>query len=173
MSNMTTPHHHISPVKAETYWHRSFFIVIGLKIFVTLCELSIGLSLLVFDRGDFTDALYFITSDQLAIDPHSSVVVFLSNTINSMTDDTLRFLIFYTLTHAFVKMIVFYGLLTKKLWAYPFAIFIFSAFVLQQTYHLMFRFSWGITGMTVLSAIFVVLIWHEYKHMKKRHHIKP
>lgn len=151
----------------EKYWHNSFFIILAFKILFTIAELIVGTCLVLFDNQDFLRALHVIAIDYLQLDPEDKLFHTVYQALYYFPSDLRYTLIIYAFSHVIVKSIVFYGILAKKMWAYPFAILVFSGLIIQQMVHLFYKFSWAIAIITSISILFVILTWHEYQHIKK------
>jgi uncharacterized membrane protein len=73
----------------------------------------------------------------------------------------------YLLLHGGVKIILVIALLANKLWAYPLAIFTFSAFVFYQVFRFAHTHSIGLALLTVFDVGIIWLTWMEYRDQKR------
>jgi uncharacterized membrane protein len=71
------------------------------------------------------------------------------------------------MAHGAIKMLLSIALLKNKLWAYPTAAAVFTLFVGYEIYSLTNQPSLFLWLITIFDAIVVILILHEYRHIKK------
>lgn len=72
----------------------------------------------------------------------------------------------YMLLHGTTKLVVIWLLLTKKLWAYPFAVVVFALFIAYEMYSYMHSLSVLMFMMVIIDIAIVVMIILEYNHLK-------
>jgi len=75
----------------------------------------------------------------------------------------------YLLSHGAIKVFLVAGILRGKLWYFPTAMIVIGIFILVQSGRLAFHFSWPLLIATVIDAVIIFLIWHEYHRAKKNH----
>ena len=75
----------------------------------------------------------------------------------------------YLLTHGVVKVILVWGLLREKMWAFPAAIVVLSLFSVYQIIKFIETWSLGMLLLTIFDLIVVALVVREYR---QRAHIK-
>jgi uncharacterized membrane protein len=80
-----------------------------------------------------------------------------------LSADTRFFVAAYLLGHGLIKILLVAGLWRGKRWVYPVACLVLTAFIGYQVYRLSHHFSTGLCVFTLLDAIIVALIWHEYQ----------
>ena len=74
----------------------------------------------------------------------------------------------YILAHGLINLLLVLGLIKEKLWAYLVAVGVLGSFMLYQLYRIAYTQSVLLEILTVLDALFVIVIWHEYKYQIKR-----
>ena len=79
------------------------------------------------------------------------------------------FFAFYLLSHGVVKLILVYGLLKEKLWAYPASFVVFGAFIVYQLYRYSFTHEVSLIGLSIFDLFVIALAVHEYRLL--RHHL--
>ena len=68
-----------------------------------------------------------------------------------------------------VKLISVVGIITNRLWAYPFALVTIGLMTLYQIYEVLFvRASLFMVALTVFDIFVLWMIWYEYKHRRKK-----
>ena len=86
-----------------------------------------------------------------------------------------RFAAIYLLSHGIIKAVLVYGLLTDQLWAFPWAIAIFTAFGVYQMVHYFIQPSVWMIVLTVLD-VFVILLtiaeWRRLAHARRMDRIR-
>ena len=133
--------------------HQIFAVSVGLKGLHALLEIAGGIALYGFsadaiarwldeiDRGGLV-ARYFDLSEQ-------------------------HFYAFYLLSHGLVKVVLVYGLLKEKLWAYPASFVVFGAFIAYQLYRYSFTHELSLIFLSVFDLFVIALAIHEYRLLRK------
>ncbi len=73
----------------------------------------------------------------------------------------------YLVLHGGVKIILVIALWANKLWAYPLAIFAFTAFVFYQVLRFTHTHSLGLFLLTIGDIAIIWLTWMEYLEQKR------
>ena len=107
-----------------------------------------------------------LTQHELLEDPQDVIATNLAALAHSLSASTQSFYAFYLLTHGAVKLVLVGGLLTNRLWAYPFSIVAFALFIVYQLYRFSYTHAPGLIALTILDLVVVGLIWHEYRLMQ-------
>ena len=110
-----------------------------------------------------------LTAPELVEDPHDLLANGIVHSLNLLSADTRLFAAAYLFGHGAVKLFFVAGLWREKLWAFPTALSLLSAFVLYQVYRLAQRPSPGLMLLTVVDLFVIAVIWREY-HVR-RHRI--
>ena len=71
-----------------------------------------------------------------------------------------------------VKLLLLIGLWREKLWSYPLAIVVFTAFIAYQLYRFSFTHSPSLLLLTLMDFVVIWLTWHEYVTLR-RHRSTP
>jgi uncharacterized membrane protein len=69
----------------------------------------------------------------------------------------------FLLSHGIVKLFLIVAVLRNKPWAYPAFMTALGLLISYQSYKLLHVFSLGLTALTILDGIVLVLAWHEYR----------
>lgn len=77
------------------------------------------------------------------------------------------FLIAFLISHGVIKLALVYALLRRILKAYPWAIGILIAFLAYQLVVLAMAPSWAQVLFSVLDAVIIVLVWREYRELRR------
>ena len=84
-----------------------------------------------------------------------------------LTGSTQSFYAFYLLSHGLIKIILVIGLLREKLIAYPASLVAMAAFIAYQLYRYSYTQSFGLIVLNVFDLIVMVLVWHEWRLLRK------
>ncbi len=134
-----------------------------------LVELVGGLALLIFNQPQIMHGVIRLTSHELLQDPHDFVANLLIKTAASFTDGVRIFAAIYLLTHAVVKLVSVVGIITNRLWAYPFALVTIGLMTLYQIYQVVFVHASAFMVLLTIFDIFILwLIWYEYRHRRRK-----
>lgn len=146
-----------------------FIFSLVLKGVDGLIELVGGTLLLVFNQPQIQHIVTHVTHRELAEDPHDLISNLLIKSTVHFNDSVRYFLAIYLLAHAVVKLISVVGIITNRLWAYPFALVTIGLMTLYQIYEVLFvRASLFMVALTVFDIFVLWMIWYEYKHRRKK-----
>jgi len=70
-----------------------------------------------------------------------------------------------------IKAGLVYALIRDKLWAFPWAMGVFTAFVLYQMYRYFVQPSGWLIALSVLDVIVILLTWAEWQRLKQERHM--
>ncbi|HYW36067.1 MAG TPA: DUF2127 domain-containing protein [Balneolaceae bacterium] len=149
----------------EKYIHDFFLLGIFVKAFDGIVEILT--SIILFFPTQLSELIHWLlrswifNSNQFLATHKQVLLKIVSN------HDGL-FMIIYLLSHGVIKIVLVAGLLYRKLWAYPAAIVVFSAFVVYQMYRYLLAPSSFMVFLSILDLIVIGLTWHEYKFLKAR-----
>ena len=59
-----------------------------------------------------------------------------------------------------------YGLLREKLWAFPWAIAVFTGFGVYQIVRYVTQPSWWLVALTMLDVFVILLTWAEWRRLR-------
>ncbi len=143
--------------------HESFRFGITLKGIDGVLEL-IGAALLYFVKpATMSEALRLVFQHELSRDPHDFIAAHLLHASQNFAHENKLFAMLFLLSHGLVKVLIVLALWLDQLWAYPLAIFVFSAFGVYQTYRWTHTHSALLVLLTVFDAVIVYLTWVEWK----------
>jgi uncharacterized membrane protein len=143
-------------IEKESILHKAFFATIIVNGCIALADLTVGFFFLFEQK--IVAALYLYHY------PFSSIIQSVTATISAQNQVMG---VIYFFSHGIVKMILVWGLLTDRLWAYPVAIVLLSGFTLYQLYDLLQRFSWFTVLLLVVNVITIFFISREYRHITR------
>ena len=73
----------------------------------------------------------------------------------------------YLVAHGVIKIFLVAGLLRKKLWAYPTALWFLGIFILYQLYQFSHTHSLGLLALSAFDLFVASLVWREYRSRKQ------
>lgn len=147
--------------------HRIFEIGVWLKGAHALVECAGGLLLYVVSTATIASWVNVLTQDELIEDPNDFIAGHLSRMASQFSVASEHFYAFYLLSHGLIKLLLVVGLLRGKLWSYPASLVALSAFMAYQLYRYSYTHSVGLLVLTVFDAIVMVLIWHEWRVVRR------
>lgn len=151
--------------RASRIFHRFFELGLLIKGIDGGFELLGGLLLLLLSPYRINRFVMPLVQGELEEDPEDLFANLLLHTTQNVIHAKLSASLFL-LIHGVVKLLLVGGLLTNKLWSYPVAIVVFSAFTAYQLYQLGHQYSLFLVTVTVLDVFVIVLIVAEYQHMR-------
>ncbi len=140
--------------RKEYIFHKVFFATVLVNGCIALADITAGCFFLF--KQQITAYLYF------ANNPVSHT---LQSAVMSISTQNQIMGIIYFFSHGIVKLILVWGLLTNRLWAYPFAILLLSGFTLYQMYDLITRFSFFTLLLLTVNIITIFFISREYRQI--------
>lgn len=147
---------------------RLFDIGVAIKGIDGLLETAGGILFLLISKQALNEVVIAFTQHELTEDPHDVIANVMRHAVSHLSPDLKLFGSLYLLAHGSVKIFLAAELLRRKLWAYPVAIGFLSAFLFYQAYRLSIHFSAGLLLVTGLDSIIIILIWREYRSLKRR-----
>jgi uncharacterized membrane protein len=154
-------------MEKENKLHRLFEISILLKGLHAALELLSGALLLFVSRGTIVDILAYLTQNELAEDPHDLIAHYLYQLGQHLSVGAKTFGALYLLSHGAVNMALVAGLLAGKLWAYPAALIVLSAFAGYQVYRFTHTHAVGLIVLTLFDLLVLWLVWREYRLVRR------
>jgi uncharacterized membrane protein len=133
--------------------HQIFVISVAAKGIHALIEIAGGLALYLFSSntiGRWVDH----------IDPHEWLARHID--LNEQ-----GFFAFYLLSHGLVKLVIVYGLMREKLWAYPASFAVFSLFIAYQLYRYTFTHDLALIALSIFDLFVIALAVHEFRLLRK------
>ena len=151
----------------ERQIHRLFQLSVLLKGAHALLECGAGALLWVVSRETIVDWIYRLAQDEWGEDRQDFVATRLTAAAQHLTPSTKNFYTFYLVSHGLVKIVLVAGLLLEQLWAYPASLAALGLFILYQIYRFLFTHSLVLVALTLFDILVIVLIWHEYRIMRR------
>ena len=144
--------------------HDLFEIGVVLKGVNAALELLLGALLLFVDVRGIVETL---AQNELVEDPTDFLATHLQAAVAKLPPGAELYSALYLLAHGAVKAVLVWGLLRKKLWAYPASIAVLALFIAYQVIKYLQSHSIALLLLTLFDAALVYLIWHEYRHMRR------
>jgi len=151
---------------ARSKLHVAFEVGVILKGLNGLLELVGGALLLAFPPSAIEKFIVGLTNNELSKDPHDVIATHLRQAAHSLSANDQLFAAIYLLSHGIIKAVLVYALIRDKLWAFPIAIGIFSAFGVYQMYRYFITPSGWLIALTVLDVIVILLSWFEWHRVR-------
>lgn len=152
----------IRKVRAYFTFKRVFYIGLILKGVDGAIELLTAIALFFIHPDQIHELVVFATRGELLEDPHDFIANLLLSSTRNISHGVATFLIIYLLVHAAVKLIAVIGIISKQLWAYPFALITLGLLTMYQFYDIIVKPSAGIALLTIIDIIVLWLIAREY-----------
>jgi uncharacterized membrane protein len=152
----------------EKYWQEFFIIGIIFKSFTGLVETCSGLVLLLMRPETLSRVLLRLSGGGQIKDFDDFLLAYPYQYLQHLTTGVKIFAGLYILAHGLINLLLVLGLIKEKLWAYLVAVGVLGSFMLYQLYRIAYTQSVLLEILTVLDALFVIVIWHEYKYQIKR-----
>jgi uncharacterized membrane protein len=107
------------------------------------------------------------TAHELSEDPDDWFATTLRDVVHNLSSDTKLFVSTYLVAHGLIKVFLVGGLLRKKLWAYPAALWFLGIFVFYQLYQFSHTHSLGLLALSAFDLFVASLVWLEYRSRKQ------
>jgi len=134
---------------------------------------TIGGVLLWFVKPSAMSAtLQVLLQHELSRDPHDFIRIHLLHVSERLAHSDPLFASIYLLSHGAVKVVLAIVLWLEELWAYPVAIFVFSAFTMYQIYRYNHTHSRALLLLTIFDAAIIWLTWEEYRAEKSAREVE-
>jgi uncharacterized membrane protein len=156
--------------RREQRLHRFFEITLLLKALFAVGEIVAAVGVYVVPLDTVADFVGAITRTELAMHPRDFVTAHLADWAQNLSLSTKHFVALYLLSHGTVKLWVIIGLMRERLWYYPIALVIFTAFILYQIHRYTLTHSVSLILITVIDLVVVWLTWHEYRYLRGLRH---
>jgi uncharacterized membrane protein len=146
----------------------TFKVGVTLKGLDGALEMIGGLVLLLISPTTINAVVHGLTQHELARDPHDFVARHLVDSAGKLTHGGTIFASVYLLSHGIAKVVLVIAVLRQQVWAYPGMMALLGAFIGYQIYRLSYRFTLGLTLLTIFDAFVVWLTWREYQGKRPR-----
>ncbi len=147
---------------------KAFEIGVLINAFFGFFEILGGIFLVISGGKIINNFVIFITQQEIIDDPNDIIANYLIRLSNDFSLGTQIFAISYLLFHGIVNIFLAIVLLKDKLWAYPLAISLLTAFIVYQIYRYFHSFSFVLLFLIIFDSFVVLIIWLEYKRHRKR-----
>ena len=151
----------------ESRIHRIFQVSVLLKGAHALIECAGGIAIALVSTDTIAKIVNQLTQEELVQDPNDFIAMHLLALAKNFSVQTKHFYAYYLLSHGAVKLLLVAGLLRNKLWSYPASLIVMGLFVLYQCYRYTYTHGVGLIALTVFDILVMVLIWHEYRLMRR------
>jgi len=130
-------------------------------------EMIAGVAILFTSPGSLRNLVGWLTHEELQEDPTDFFAIHLVEFFHHLSISTKHFASAYLLVYGMTKIGLVIGLLRGKLWSYPTALSVLGLFFCYQICRLSHNHSIWLGVFSVIDLIVLVLIWRDYKYMKK------
>jgi uncharacterized membrane protein len=156
-------------LQVEKEIHQLFDVTLLLKSIHALIEIIGGFIFLFISKAAITNFVNFFIQDEISEEPNNKILNYISQTTAHLTGSSKSFAALYLISHGIINAFIIVALWKEKLWAYPVSFVVLGFFGLYQVYQYSFNHSPWLLGLTILDAVILILVWHEYGVVKKKH----
>ncbi len=153
---------------SEANYRTLFKATVIIKGLIAIGEVALGFLFAFLSYDVLFRFAAALTGDELMEHPQDLLWGIVATAFRSFTSTPRSVWAFIFLSHGVVKLILIAALLYNKEWAFPWSATIFTGFIAYQIWQMVFTPSWALAFITVLDAIVVILILHEYRLHKRR-----
>ncbi|MCX6724121.1 MAG: DUF2127 domain-containing protein [Candidatus Staskawiczbacteria bacterium] len=147
---------------------RAFELGILIKSFFGIFEILAGIILAISGRLMVNNFIIALTQQEISEDPNDFFANYLINGVNNFSAGSNIFAVAYLVFHGLVNISLAIALLKNKIWAYPWALFGFSAFLIYQTYRYVHNHSVLLLFLTLADALILFIVLLEYKKKRRK-----
>lgn len=151
----------------QKYWHKLFALGVVAKGFNGVWETASGLLVLFLNKATLSGWFYRISRNELLEDPNDKFIGFLAGLMENFSVDAKTFAALYLLFHGLLNIFLAIQLRRDRHWAYLATITTMSVAMTYQIYRIFLFHSQILAWVTVFDALFIILIWHEYRFHRK------
>lgn len=151
----------------EKDYHELFRIGILVKAADGFIEACAGAYFYFFGYSTINGVLFSVFHEEIVESPRDAFWQFMINEWRTISLSSSSFWGLLFVIHGATKLLLSAALLKNKLWAYPTAAIVLTLFVGFEIYSLANRPSLFLWLITIFDAVVVLLILHEYRHIKK------
>lgn len=146
----------------QSFLRTTFRAGITMKGFDGVLETIGGVLLWFVSPSSMSRTLQMLFEHELSRDPHDFIAAHLLHASERLAQGRPLFASIFLLSHGIVKVVLAVALWLNHRWAYPMAIFVFSAFVVYQSNRYIHTHSIALLLLTIFDAVIVGLTWQEY-----------
>jgi uncharacterized membrane protein len=147
--------------------HQVFAVSVSLKGLHALLEIAAGIALYVTSTAAIVGSISNWSNREIAVERHDWIASHLLLFAQGFSVEKHHFYAFYLLSHGLVKIVLVYGLLKEKLWAYPASFVVFGLFIAYQLYRYSFTHDVSLILLSIFDVFVIALAWHEYRLLRK------
>jgi uncharacterized membrane protein len=148
--------------------HQIFQVSVFLKGAFALIECAAGVVLALVSTDSIKNLINMLTQEELIENPNDFIATHLLTAAQHFSVETKNFYAFYLFSHGIVKLLLVIGLLRNQLWSYPASLIVLGLFIVYQLYRYSYTHGIGLILLTLFDIFVMVLIWHEYRLMRRR-----
>jgi len=163
----------MTTAREERGLHDGFLIGIAFKAAVGALQLVAGIALLAVDQQTLAAWVARWTTPELIEEPSSHIAAWANSGVTDLAAGSRTFVLIYLISHGVIKLVLIWAMLRKKMWAYPWSMWVLGAFIAYQLYRFASTHSMMLIVLSVLDAVVVYLIWHEYQTRKAIRYAAP
>lgn len=152
---------------------KTFEIGILIKSFFGIFEILAGILFAISDRFIMNNFIILMAQQEIAGDPNDLIANFLIKSANSIANASQVFAVIYLIFHGVVNIFLAVALLKNKIWAYPFAIAGFGAFIIYQVYKYFHTLSPMLLILILFDVFIVFIVLLEYRKKKRKLILTP
>ena len=141
--------------------HWMFDVAVVIKAFNGIVEIAGGY-FLMFKPGWIGPAVATWAAGLLTHHPANWFAQSVAHWGDGLTVDTEHFASRYLIGHGVAKVVIAWGLIREKLWAFPTALVVFGLLILYQLYRFAHTYSLTLAFLIALDVAVCYLIWREY-----------
>ena len=149
--------------------HRLFIMMIVIKGLEWIIQIFIWVMALLCTGESLYSLVWWYLQEELIEDQHAKVSRLILDSLQWLTISTQHFIAFYFISHGIIKFFIWYNILKKRYWAYPFALIIFSFFTFYQVYLYIQSWSLWMIGLIAIDIVVSILTYIEYQGVRKVH----
>src|SRR3989441_11976637 len=158
----------VTSAMSQQHVHRLFAVSVLIKGVDGILETIGGILLMFVSPKALNSLVISFTTHELSEDPDDWFATTLRHAVHNLSSDTKLFVSTYLVAHGLIKVFLVAGLLRKKLWAYPTALWFLGIFLLYQLYRFSHTHSLGLFALSAFDIFMVALVWLEYRSQKQR-----
>ncbi len=147
--------------------HQVFAVSVSLKGLHALFEILAGLALYFTSTETIVGWISSWSDGAIAEEKHDWIASHLLRFAETFSVQQHDFFAFYLLSHGIVKIVLVYGLLKERLWAYPASFVVFGGFIAYQIYRYSFTHEIALIALSIFDLFVIALALHEYRLLRK------
>ncbi|HYX46196.1 MAG TPA: DUF2127 domain-containing protein [Sphingomicrobium sp.] len=147
--------------------HQIFAVSVSLKGLHALFEIVSGIALYLTSTETIVGWAVSWSNREIGEEKHDWIASHLLRFAQTFSVQQHDFFAFYLLSHGIVKIVLVYGLLKEKLWAYPASFVVFGAFIIYQLYRYSFTHEIALIALSIFDLFVIALAVHEYRLLRK------